>query len=168
MYSQAGSTGPTAGPEHEPLAESFALGNTIVEKQHLNEQDGGNSIGVLDQEGFARVFAAEAANQGQDQHQMETVDEEQAMQFAEEAVHSPSDEDLPERADPASVLRLTCLPVLDIFVSSGLSLILTLEYTIAQNPIISQSHHGASNSSKNTTHSNKSQLPCSPPTIRCN
>jgi len=166
--SQAGSTGPAAGQGHEPLAESFALGNTIVEKQHLNEQDGRNGIGVLDQEGFARVFAAEAIIQGQEQHQMETVDEEQAMHFAEDAVSSPSDVELPERADPASVLRLTCLPVLDIFVSPGLSLILTSEHTITQNPIISQSHHGASYSSKNTAHSNKSQLPCSPPTIRCN
>jgi len=166
--SQAGSTGPTAGQGHEPLAESFALGNTIVEKQHLNQQDGHNGINILDQEGFARIFAAEAAIQGQEQHQMETVDEEQAMQFAEDAVSSPSNVELPEGANPASVLRLTCLPVLDIFVSSGLSLILISEYTIAQNPIISQSHHRASYSIRNTTHSNKSQLPCSPPTIRCN
>ena len=100
-----------------PVVES-----TPVAKQHLSEREGGDiDIGILDQEAFARVIASGQANQVQNtmpqMGQMEEEEEEEeGNDIVDDSVYRPSGVELPEGADPIWSLRLTCLPVLDIFV----------------------------------------------------
>ena len=99
--------------------------STPVAKQHLSEREGGDiDIGILDQEAFARVIASGQANQVQSSMpQMGAMEEEEeeGNEIVDDSIYRPSGVELPEDADPIWSLRLTCLPVLDIFVHALLS-----------------------------------------------
>jgi hypothetical protein len=97
-------TGPMDAPERTPVA-----------KQHLSVREGGDiDLGRLDQEAFARVIASE---QQPPLDRAKSVDEEDEEEDGPEVVdvtYRPSG--LADGGDPIWSLRMTCLPVLDIFV----------------------------------------------------
>jgi len=101
---------------------------TPVAKQHLAVREGGDiDLGMLDQEAFARVIAS-GQQQPPPQNHAQPVAMEQQPQSPEEqdddetgevddVTYRPSGVGIAEGADPVWALRMTCLPVLDIFVS---------------------------------------------------
>src|SRR5579859_765225 len=116
--SQTDSTSPKTRRGHGVLETTVE--STPVAKQHLSEREGGDiDIGILDQEAFARVIASGQANPVQSSMpQIEPMEEEEeeANEIVDDPIYRPSGVELPEGADPVWTLRLTCLPVLDIFV----------------------------------------------------
>ena len=98
-----------------------AVESTPVAKQHLSEREGGDiDIGMLDQEAFARVIASGQATQAQttlpQQMAVMEPDDDEGNEVVDDSIYRPSGVEVPEGADPIWSLRLTCLPVLDIFV----------------------------------------------------
>lgn len=118
--SQAGPTSPKTRRGY--VAIETSVESTSVAKQHLSEQEGGDiDIGMLDQEAFARVIASGQATQvprtmPQQMAAMD-ADDDEGNEIVDDSIYQPSGVELPEGADPIWTLRLTCLPVLDIFVS---------------------------------------------------
>jgi hypothetical protein len=93
---------------------------TPVVKQHLSVREGGDiDLRMLDQEAFARVIAS-----GQQQQQQTSLDapkiddeedEDEVPEVVDDVTYRPSGT-IGEGADPIWALRMTCLPVLDVFV----------------------------------------------------
>jgi len=100
-------------------------------KQHLTERsDGGVDLGVLDHEAFARVMAsaqqAQAVVAAPPPEVIEPPtragdDEAETSHEIEDAGYFPSTMEVDETIDPVTRLRMTCLPVLDLFVCFILS-----------------------------------------------
>jgi hypothetical protein len=116
---QAGPTSPKTRRGH--AAMEAAVESTPVAKQHLSEREGGDiDIGMLDQEAFARVIASGQATQAQttlpQQMAVMEPDDDEGNEVVDDSIYRPSGVEVPEGADPIWSLRLTCLPVLDIFV----------------------------------------------------
>jgi hypothetical protein len=96
--------------------------STQVAKQHLSVREGGDiDLGVLDEEAFARVIASGEQPAISPLEHIEPVkdvveeaDEEEGAEVTDDVTYRPSG--VPDGADPIWSLRMTCLPVLDIFV----------------------------------------------------
>jgi len=114
---------------HAALEASDA---THIAKRHLPERgDGGVDLGVLDHEAFARVMAsAQQAQAGVAAPPPEVIeppptrdgdDQAEASHEVEDVSYFPSTMAMDETIDPVTRLRMTCLPVLDLFVCFILS-----------------------------------------------
>jgi hypothetical protein len=90
---------------------------TPVVKQHLSVREGGDiDLGMLDQEAFARVIASGQQQTSLDGPKVdEEEDEDDVPEVVDDVTYRPSGT-IGEGADPIWALRMTCLPVLDVFV----------------------------------------------------
>ena len=145
-----------------------ATDSTPVAKQHPSVPEDGADIdlGMLDQEAFARVMASgqqsgipttESMEQPKDVFE---ADEEDGPEVADDVTYRPSG--MPDGADPIWSLRMTCLPVLDIFVSyqttnTGSN---TVEYRDSKDPLISPAFYDPGNRDGIPCVSHKPQLRC--------
>jgi hypothetical protein len=160
---QQGSTSPKTRRGQAVLETPVPVESTPVAKQHLSEREGGDiDIGILDQEAFARVIASGQANQVPSSiPQMGAMEEEEeeGNEVVDDAIYRPSGVQLPEDADPIWSLRLTCLPVLDIFVCFIIpGEMLILEYGVAKDPVFTSTFYDPSNCHRDTRDIIKSQL----------
>lgn len=135
-----------------------------VAKQHLMVQAEGGDIdlGVLDQEAFARVMATgqeTAIPLAEPMNDVAEEDEEDGAEVTDDVAYRPSG--VPDGGDPIWSLRMTCLPVLDIIVTTPQIAKSTpngTEHRDSEDPFISPTFYDSANRDGLTSVPRKSQL----------